>query len=338
MEDFFISYNHADKHWAQGTGDWLDRAGFSTILQATNFVAGSNFVSEMHAAVDQARRIILILSPDYLSAPFPESEWTAVFAKDPTNKDRTLIPVRVRECEPGGLLRPIVYIDLVGLHADQAREKFLTEITAMLQGKRQPDHPSQPRPSASTRRRASPSKVNQTAIGSGITQVAGDQFIYGQPPKKEIVFKPREGAISAEQAFQVQQWIANLADGTVGMSRKSAFKKWYGIFTSTFKIDKYQELLAIDFSRAEAWYRQQSAIGVRKLKSLAPDLWRKERYKAIHTVMGKIGVDKLTYYGEIARRLKMRKAFTSLTQLTKRDLDRVYTLVLRDGRDMLGER
>jgi len=44
--DFFISYNKADVHWATGIGDWLDQAGYSTILQAQDFVAGSNFVSE----------------------------------------------------------------------------------------------------------------------------------------------------------------------------------------------------------------------------------------------------------------------------------------------------
>src|SRR5438093_389500 len=51
--DFFISYNKADVRWATGIGDWLDRAGYSTILQAQDFVAGSNIVSEMHRAVQQ---------------------------------------------------------------------------------------------------------------------------------------------------------------------------------------------------------------------------------------------------------------------------------------------
>ena len=107
MKNFFISYNKADEEYAQRITDWLNQNGFTTILQAKNFVAGSNFVSEMHTALEQARRIILVLSPDYLTSPFTEAEWTSMFTKHPTNKNRSLIPVRVRECEPNGLIRTI---------------------------------------------------------------------------------------------------------------------------------------------------------------------------------------------------------------------------------------
>lgn len=136
MKDFFISYTHADQAWAQGIGDWLDEAGFSIVVQSIDFVAGSNFILEMHTASEKTRHVILVLSPDYLLARFPEAEWTAAFAKDPTNKNRTLIPVRVRECEPTGLLRPIVYIDLVGLSLAAAKARFHAEIKAMLKGRR----------------------------------------------------------------------------------------------------------------------------------------------------------------------------------------------------------
>jgi hypothetical protein len=44
----------------------------------------------------------------------------------------------VRECEPVGLLRPIVYIDLVGLNIDDARKVFLDGIQSVLNGKRKP--------------------------------------------------------------------------------------------------------------------------------------------------------------------------------------------------------
>ena len=135
MQDFFISYNKADVIWATGIGDWLDQAGFTIILQTQDFVPGSNFVSEMHRALQTAQRLIMVLSPDYLRAKFPEAEWTAAFASDPTNEKRNLVPVRVRDCQPPGLLKPIVYIDLVGLSAGGARERFLTGIAACLKGK-----------------------------------------------------------------------------------------------------------------------------------------------------------------------------------------------------------
>ena len=50
------------------------------------------------------------------------------FRRDPTGTQRLLIPVRVRECDVDGLLGGIVYIDLVGLDAEAARERLLAGV------------------------------------------------------------------------------------------------------------------------------------------------------------------------------------------------------------------
>lgn len=326
MQDFFVSYNKADAIWATGIGDWLDQAGFTTIVRAQDFVPGSNFVSEMHRALQTARRLIMVLSPDYLRAKFPEAEWTAAFSSDPTNEKRTLVPVRVRDCQPPGLLKPIVYIDLVGLSADRARERFLTGIAACLKGK-QP--PIEPLPPASEPPRQ-PASVHQAATGNKNVQIGGDFIMYEQPPVQKVVLERREGSISPAQARRIHFWIERLAEGTVGMSRDRAFGMWWKRFKSRFEVEKYESLPAERMPEAEAWVRQQSAIGIRSLKTKAPDAWRRARYGAIHQAMERLGMNKLVYYANVAERLKM-KPFMSLKTLTKRDLERVYTMALRDA-------
>jgi TIR domain len=328
MEDFFVSYNKADKSWAVGLGDWLDHAGFTVILQEQDFVGGANFVSEMHRALKVSQRLIMVLSPDYLSSKFAESEWTSAFASDPTNEKRTLIPVRVRECQPDGLLRPIVCIDLVGLSVEQARDRFISEIMATLEGRRNVST-STAAPAPDTKQ----ATIKQVAVGKKITQVAGDYHHYEKPPKQNIIITPPVGAVSLAELKQIQSWIENLAENTVGKPRHSAFGMWRNRFKNNFGLIKSEQLLSAQLPEAESWYHQQLAILKRGLKTKAPDAWRKERYKAIHMAMQQMGVDKLTYYSEIARRLKMKKLFTSLTDLTKRDLERAYTMVLRDARE-----
>jgi hypothetical protein len=128
QKDFFISYNKADIHWAEWIAWQLEEEGYSTILQAWDFKAGSNFVLEMHRATQSVKRTIAILSPNYLSSVFTAPEWAAVFAKDSMGENRLLLPIRVQECQPEGLLRQIVYIDLVGLDERNAREKLLADI------------------------------------------------------------------------------------------------------------------------------------------------------------------------------------------------------------------
>lgn len=123
--DFFISYTSPDRRWAEWIAWELEEAGYSVIVQAWDFVAGRNFVHEMQIAAQRARRTIAVLTPAYLTAPFPAAEWEAAFRDDPTGAERKLVPVRVEPCQPKGILASIVWIDLVGLDEGAARERLL---------------------------------------------------------------------------------------------------------------------------------------------------------------------------------------------------------------------
>jgi hypothetical protein len=126
--DFFVSYNRADKQWAEWIAWQLEEAGYTTVIQAWDFRPGSNFVIEMQRASGQARRTIAVLSPDYLQALYTQPEWAAAFAQDPTGEKGTLLPVRVRGCELKGMLSQVVYVDLVGLIEEAAKEKLLVGV------------------------------------------------------------------------------------------------------------------------------------------------------------------------------------------------------------------
>jgi tetratricopeptide (TPR) repeat protein len=129
-KDFFISYNKADRAWAEWVAWKLEEAGYTTILQAWDFSAGSNFVIEMHNAARNARRTIALLSPDYLQAHFTQPEWAAAFVQDPTGEKGTLLPVRVHPCKLDGLLASISYIDLVDLDEVAAQTTLRAKVTA----------------------------------------------------------------------------------------------------------------------------------------------------------------------------------------------------------------
>lgn len=124
MKDFFISYNKADKAWAEWIAWTLEEAGYSIVIQAWDFRPGHNFVLKMDAATG-ASKTIAVLSEDYLKAAFTKPEWAAAFKRDPEGEQRTLIPIRVKECQPEGLLGPTIYIDLIGRSEEEARELIL---------------------------------------------------------------------------------------------------------------------------------------------------------------------------------------------------------------------
>lgn len=128
MTDFFISYNKADRVWAEWIAYVLEEEGFSTSIQAWDFRPGTNFVLEMQEAAAKAVRTVMVLSPDYLTSEFAVSEWAAAFARDPKGVEGKLVPVMVRQCEPAGLLGQIVRIELVGLEEQEANRRLLDGI------------------------------------------------------------------------------------------------------------------------------------------------------------------------------------------------------------------
>jgi len=128
MTDYFISYTAADEKWAEWIAWTLEAHGHKTVLQKWDFAAGSNFVLEMHKAAATAKRTITVLSPDYPASRFGAAEWAAAFSTDPDSVKRILVPVRVRETVIDGLLKSIVYIDLVGLDEKAAERRLLDSL------------------------------------------------------------------------------------------------------------------------------------------------------------------------------------------------------------------
>ncbi len=128
-KDFFVSYNKADRIWAEWIAWQLEAQGYTTILQAWDFRPGSNFVLEMQSATSRAKRTIAVLSPDYLTSLYTQPEWAAALVQDPTGQNGTLLPVRVHGCELTGLLSSIVYLDLVDLDESEAAAVLLTGVS-----------------------------------------------------------------------------------------------------------------------------------------------------------------------------------------------------------------
>jgi hypothetical protein len=128
MKDFFISYTNADQPWAEWIAWQLENEGYSTVIQAWDFHAGSNFVSNMQKAAVETDCTIAVISPAFFTSAYTEAEWTSAFANDPIGAKRKFVMVRVEDVNPPGLLKPRVYIDLVGLKDKDASELLIKQI------------------------------------------------------------------------------------------------------------------------------------------------------------------------------------------------------------------
>lgn len=132
MKDFFISYNQADRLWAEWIAWNLDDAGYNTVIQAWDFGAGSRIGVEMHRAMANTRHTVLVLTPSFLDSEFCTEEAGAALVQDPGGAKRKVLPVRVADCAPDGWIGAIDYIDLVGSTEDRARDILVGRIESAL--------------------------------------------------------------------------------------------------------------------------------------------------------------------------------------------------------------
>jgi TIR domain/SEFIR domain len=125
--DFFISYTKLDQSWAEWIASELERAGYTTVIQAWDFRPGENFIVRMSETLQQAERLLAVLSPAYVGSAYAQDEWTASLIRDSSGRHR-LVPVRVAETELPPLLASVVFIDLVDLNEEAARATLLAGV------------------------------------------------------------------------------------------------------------------------------------------------------------------------------------------------------------------
>ncbi|MGE9695473.1 TIR domain-containing protein [Streptomyces sp. NRRL F-5630] len=136
---FFISYSPADEAWAAWIAWTLEEAGFRTVIQAWDFVAGSNFIDYMDRGVSESVAVIAVLSRNYQGSRYGRMEWQAALRSEPDQPDRRLLTVRVDEAPVEGLLATITYVDLVGVPDERtARGLLLTRVEQALDGHARP--------------------------------------------------------------------------------------------------------------------------------------------------------------------------------------------------------
>ena len=146
--DFFVSYASSDRTWAEWIAWEIEDAGYTVVLQAWDFRPGSDFVVSMRGATSGAERTLAVLSPAYLRSEHGIAEWAAAYAADPSGGQGKLLPIRVAEFDADGLDRTRVWVDLVGLDEEQARQRLRAGLST--ERAKPKDQPAFPRTRSAT--------------------------------------------------------------------------------------------------------------------------------------------------------------------------------------------
>jgi hypothetical protein len=153
----------------------------------------------MQRAATETDKTIAVLSSNYLQAAYTQSEWGAAFVNDPRGIDRKLIPIRVAECEPTGILKPIVYVDLIGLTEEDARAALLGAFSERAKPESAPAFPGGPTPPTSHATAAQPAYPGEAnvAFESVVPTLLARAENAGHDPLRE--------SLSTDERFQLIQ-------------------------------------------------------------------------------------------------------------------------------------
>jgi WD40 repeat protein len=136
--DFFLSYTQADRVWAEWIAWVLEEDGHRVLIQAWDFVPGTNWILGMQAGIEKSTRTIAVLSADYLASVYGSAEWQAAYAADPSGTRRKLLVVRVADCSRPKLLAGVVGVDLFGLDDADATVQLRAMVSGALLGRAKP--------------------------------------------------------------------------------------------------------------------------------------------------------------------------------------------------------
>ncbi|SNQ46067.1 hypothetical protein FRACA_1240002 [Frankia canadensis] len=120
--DFFVcgADNATDRVWAAwiawtleaaqrapaAGSDSLSPEPFTTFLELWDSVGGDNIARRVDEGLRRSRRVLVVLSRTLLAqtAGTSQATWLAAWRKDPDGAARQVLPVRVDDCDPDGLL------------------------------------------------------------------------------------------------------------------------------------------------------------------------------------------------------------------------------------------
>jgi hypothetical protein len=143
--DFFVSYAPGDVAWAEWVAWQLEERDYRVLVEAWDNVPGKYWFATLDQGVKHAARTIALVSTGYLRAGQHQLAWQAAVESDPDGGQRKLIPVKIEDCDVGGVLRLVTPIDLVGLEPDAARTRLLAQVKAVGAGRaKPPTDPSYP--------------------------------------------------------------------------------------------------------------------------------------------------------------------------------------------------
>ena len=144
---YYISYARTDEEWACWVEFHVRMLGHRTVMDVYDWEPGSPTAARRMQALDQADRIIALISPASVRPDSPTlPEWSDALLRRGRDGSWRLLPLLIGETELPALLRDMITASLVGLEEPAARAVVAAALTG--RGERRRPHDEPPLPSS----------------------------------------------------------------------------------------------------------------------------------------------------------------------------------------------
>lgn len=113
--DIFLSHNNADKVWVEKLASDIENNSYGIPLKVFfdkwDIKPGADIPQELERGLEVSRFIGLVMSPEALNSNWVALERSTAIYRDPSAREKTLIPILRRDCTIPIMLKRINYID-----------------------------------------------------------------------------------------------------------------------------------------------------------------------------------------------------------------------------------
>jgi tetratricopeptide (TPR) repeat protein len=110
--DVFISYSTVDKAWVRGELlKRLKNAGLKVCIDCYDFQAGAAAIGEIERGIKTSRKILMVLTPNYMTSQWTKFERYLPQTDDPNNEKLVLLPLLKENCDLPLSIKYLSYVN-----------------------------------------------------------------------------------------------------------------------------------------------------------------------------------------------------------------------------------
>jgi hypothetical protein len=190
LSDVFVSYSRKDRDFVRRLVSDLEAAGVSVFFDQT-IQPGESWAASLSKAIESARYLLVVLSPDYLESQWGQEEVKVGLLRESERK-ATVIPLMFRECQPPLFLVAKTYADFTKSYEEGLR-RLLPVLTESF-----PDELAEPAPGTIAR------EVDPAEIARLRLELKEAVAIFkSNPPRPEVAPRPAHAGVEGRKCFIV---------------------------------------------------------------------------------------------------------------------------------------